>query len=184
MIEVTPWALANLRLRSCAGCAAQRSATDLHDVEDECDSAERALLDGLGLGYGRRHGSLPEAWTWSWFWLCAALPNLARRWTLYGYCYARIGHVYHHASQELSKTTSSTVRSIVTSRTCFAKLAGTDRQVIRIMLMVPLYAIASFISLFSLEAAFFIDVVRDIYEVRPRSPLHPALRDSSLRRPL
>ncbi|OSC98871.1 DUF300-domain-containing protein [Trametes coccinea BRFM310] len=32
------------------------------------------------------------------------------------------------------------------------------------MLMVPLYAIASFISLFSLEAAFFIDVVRDIYE--------------------
>ncbi|RPD56533.1 DUF300-domain-containing protein [Lentinus tigrinus ALCF2SS1-6] len=39
-----------------------------------------------------------------------------------------------------------------------------QRQVIRIMLMVPLYAIASFISLFSLEAAFFIDVVRDIYE--------------------
>lgn len=34
------------------------------------------------------------------------------------------------------------------------------------MLMVPLYAIASFISLFSLEAAFFIDAVRDIYEVR------------------
>ena len=33
------------------------------------------------------------------------------------------------------------------------------------MLMVPLYAVASFISLFSLEAAFFIDVVRDIYEV-------------------
>ncbi|OJT05997.1 Transmembrane protein 184 -like protein [Trametes pubescens] len=32
------------------------------------------------------------------------------------------------------------------------------------MLMVPLYAIASFISLFSLEAAFFIDAVRDIYE--------------------
>ena len=39
------------------------------------------------------------------------------------------------------------------------------RQVTRIMLMVPLYAIASFISLFSLEAAFFIDAVRDIYEV-------------------
>ncbi|KAI0828513.1 DUF300-domain-containing protein [Trametes gibbosa] len=32
------------------------------------------------------------------------------------------------------------------------------------MLMVPLYAIASFISLFSLEAAFFIDAVRDVYE--------------------
>lgn len=31
--------------------------------------------------------------------------------------------------------------------------------------MVPIYAIASFISLFSLQAAFFIDVIRDIYEV-------------------
>ncbi|TBU57283.1 organic solute transporter Ostalpha-domain-containing protein [Dichomitus squalens] len=39
-----------------------------------------------------------------------------------------------------------------------------QRQVVRIMLMVPLYAIASFISLFSLQAAFFIDAVRDIYE--------------------
>ncbi|KAH9918065.1 organic solute transporter Ostalpha-domain-containing protein [Fomitopsis serialis] len=39
-----------------------------------------------------------------------------------------------------------------------------QRQVVRIMLMVPIYAIASFISLFSLQAAFFIDVVRDIYE--------------------
>ena len=41
------------------------------------------------------------------------------------------------------------------------------------MVMVPLYAIASLISLFSLEAAFFIDAIRDIYEVRltlsPRS---------------
>ncbi|KAH9940275.1 organic solute transporter Ostalpha-domain-containing protein [Amylocystis lapponica] len=37
-------------------------------------------------------------------------------------------------------------------------------MVVRIMLMVPLYAISSFISLFSLDAAFFIDVVRDIYE--------------------
>ena len=31
--------------------------------------------------------------------------------------------------------------------------------------MVPIYAIASFIALFSLEAAFVIDVIRDIYEV-------------------
>ncbi|KAI0691486.1 organic solute transporter Ostalpha-domain-containing protein [Cytidiella melzeri] len=37
-------------------------------------------------------------------------------------------------------------------------------MVIRIMVMVPLYAIASLISLFSLEAAFFIDAVRDVYE--------------------
>ncbi|CAL1710429.1 unnamed protein product [Somion occarium] len=39
-----------------------------------------------------------------------------------------------------------------------------QRMVVRIMLMVPLYAISSFISLFSLQAAFFIDAVRDIYE--------------------
>jgi len=31
--------------------------------------------------------------------------------------------------------------------------------------MVPLYAISSLISLFSVEAAFFIDAIRDIYEV-------------------
>lgn len=33
------------------------------------------------------------------------------------------------------------------------------------MLMVPIYAISSFVSLISLDAAFYIDVVRDIYEV-------------------
>lgn len=38
-------------------------------------------------------------------------------------------------------------------------------MVIRIMLMIPIYAISSLIALFSLEAAFFIDVIRDIYEV-------------------
>ena len=32
--------------------------------------------------------------------------------------------------------------------------------------MVPLYAVSSLIALFSLEAAFVIDVIRDIYEVR------------------
>ncbi|KAH8077725.1 organic solute transporter Ostalpha-domain-containing protein [Cristinia sonorae] len=37
-------------------------------------------------------------------------------------------------------------------------------MVVRIMIMVPLYAISSLISLFSLQAAFFIDVIRDIYE--------------------
>lgn len=45
-------------------------------------------------------------------------------------------------------------------------LRSDNRMVIRIMLMVPIYAIASLIALFSLEAAFVIDVVRDIYEVR------------------
>ncbi|KAJ7041605.1 DUF300 domain-containing protein [Mycena alexandri] len=39
-----------------------------------------------------------------------------------------------------------------------------QRMVIRIMIMVPLYAVSSLISLFSLEAAFFIDAIRDIYE--------------------
>jgi len=33
------------------------------------------------------------------------------------------------------------------------------------MIMVPLYAVSSLISLFSLEAAFVIDAIRDIYEV-------------------
>lgn len=40
-----------------------------------------------------------------------------------------------------------------------------SRMVIRIMLMVPIYAISSLIALFSLEAAFVIDAIRDIYEV-------------------
>ncbi|KAF8876937.1 organic solute transporter Ostalpha-domain-containing protein [Infundibulicybe gibba] len=39
-----------------------------------------------------------------------------------------------------------------------------QRMVIRIMIMVPLYAISSLISLFSVEAAFVIDAIRDIYE--------------------
>ena len=38
-------------------------------------------------------------------------------------------------------------------------------MVVRIMVMVPLYAISSLISLFSVEAAFVIDAIRDIYEV-------------------
>ncbi|KAF8621266.1 hypothetical protein AX15_007926 [Amanita polypyramis BW_CC] len=39
-----------------------------------------------------------------------------------------------------------------------------QRMVVRIMLMIPIYAVASLISLFSLEAAFVIDAIRDIYE--------------------
>ena len=42
------------------------------------------------------------------------------------------------------------------------------RMVIRIMIMVPIYGIASFISLVSLEAAFVIDAIRDIYEARSK----------------
>ncbi|KNZ80394.1 Transmembrane protein 184 like protein [Termitomyces sp. J132] len=39
-----------------------------------------------------------------------------------------------------------------------------QRMVIRIMVMVPIYAVSSLIALFSLEAAFVIDAVRDLYE--------------------
>ncbi|KAG6836292.1 hypothetical protein H0H93_009432 [Arthromyces matolae] len=39
-----------------------------------------------------------------------------------------------------------------------------QRMVARIMIMVPIYAISSLIALFSLEAAFVIDAIRDIYE--------------------
>ena len=41
--------------------------------------------------------------------------------------------------------------------------------------MVPIYAIASFISLFSLQAAFFNDVIRDIYEVSYEQPFFVTL---------
>jgi hypothetical protein len=44
-------------------------------------------------------------------------------------------------------------------------LTAMCRMVVRIMVMVPIYAVASLISLFSVEAAFYIDAIRDIYEV-------------------
>ncbi|KAH9055117.1 organic solute transporter Ostalpha-domain-containing protein [Lactarius deliciosus] len=37
-------------------------------------------------------------------------------------------------------------------------------MVVRIMLMVPIYAVSSLISLFSLDVAFIIDAIRDVYE--------------------
>ncbi|KAH9061212.1 organic solute transporter Ostalpha-domain-containing protein [Lactarius vividus] len=39
-----------------------------------------------------------------------------------------------------------------------------QRMVVRIMLMVPIYAVSSLISLFSLDVAFIIDAIRDVYE--------------------
>lgn len=39
-----------------------------------------------------------------------------------------------------------------------------QRHVVRLLLMVPLYSISSLISLFSLQAAFLIDLMRDLYE--------------------
>ena len=44
-------------------------------------------------------------------------------------------------------------------------LTAPCRMVVRIMVMVPIYAVSSLISLFSVEAAFYIDAIRDIYEV-------------------
>ncbi|KAH9003277.1 organic solute transporter Ostalpha-domain-containing protein [Lactarius hatsudake] len=38
------------------------------------------------------------------------------------------------------------------------------RMVVRVMLMVPIYAVSSLISLFSLDVAFIIDAIRDVYE--------------------
>ncbi|GAA5867370.1 hypothetical protein JCM8547_003323 [Rhodosporidiobolus lusitaniae] len=39
-----------------------------------------------------------------------------------------------------------------------------QRMVVRILVMVPIYSISSLISLYSLDAAFFVDAFRDIYE--------------------
>ncbi|GAA6019658.1 hypothetical protein JCM11491_004869 [Sporobolomyces phaffii] len=39
-----------------------------------------------------------------------------------------------------------------------------QRFVVRILVMVPIYSIASLVSLYSLDLAFFVDAVRDIYE--------------------
>ncbi|KAA1085749.1 hypothetical protein PGT21_050057 [Puccinia graminis f. sp. tritici] len=39
-----------------------------------------------------------------------------------------------------------------------------QRFVVRILFMVPIYSISTLISLYSLDAAFFIDLIRDIYE--------------------
>ncbi|KAG0633988.1 organic solute transporter Ostalpha-domain-containing protein [Tuber brumale] len=39
-----------------------------------------------------------------------------------------------------------------------------QRYVVRILLMVPIYAISSWVSLISLKVAFFVDPIRDVYE--------------------
>ena len=47
------------------------------------------------------------------------------------------------------------------------------RSTLTELFRVPLYAISSLIAIFSLEAAFFIDAVRDLYEVLLPAHLHP-----------
>ncbi|BEI82503.1 hypothetical protein CcaverHIS002_0303710 [Cutaneotrichosporon cavernicola] len=44
------------------------------------------------------------------------------------------------------------------------RMPALQRCVVRIMVMVPLYALSSLIALYSLNAAFFIDAIRDLYE--------------------
>lgn len=39
-----------------------------------------------------------------------------------------------------------------------------ERWVVRVLCMVPIYSIASLIALYSLDAAYLIDLVRDLYE--------------------
>ncbi|GAA5946790.1 hypothetical protein JCM10213_009075 [Rhodosporidiobolus nylandii] len=39
-----------------------------------------------------------------------------------------------------------------------------QRMVVRILVMVPIYSLSSLISLYSLDAAYFVDAVRDVYE--------------------
>ncbi|KAJ6527918.1 DUF300 domain-containing protein [Mycena vulgaris] len=57
----------------------------------------------------------------------------------------------------------STLVAVIVSGMNYRKPA-LQRMVVRIMIMVPIYAVSSWISLFSLELAFFIDAIRDIYE--------------------
>lgn len=39
-----------------------------------------------------------------------------------------------------------------------------QRFVVRILVMVPIYSVASLVSLYSLDYAFYFDLVRDLYE--------------------
>ena len=84
---------------------------------------------------------------------------------MHGRRYDRVGNVDLPPPQELSKANPSAVCLDVNLQG--VKLMGFSvRMVIRIMLMIPVYGISSLISLFSLNAAFVIDAIRDIYEVR------------------
>ena len=77
----------------------------------------------------------------------------------------RIRNVYTPTTQELSQAKSAAVCFEFVTSFCWCLAETFVRMVVRIMLMVPIYAIASLISLFSVEAAFVIDAIRDIYEV-------------------
>lgn len=88
-------------------------------------------------------------------------------------CYRRHRWLYIPSAQELPEASPTKVCFTLSAFLSGAVLMSVvwARMVIRIMIMVPLYAISSLIALFSLEAAFFIDAIRDIYEVGLLAPL-------------
>ena len=65
---------------------------------------------------------------------------------------------------------ATVVATIVSATSIFLQLKNyrkptLQRYVVRLLLMVPIYSIASVISLYSLDVADVIDLVRDLYEV-------------------
>ncbi|GAA5879900.1 hypothetical protein JCM16303_004390 [Sporobolomyces ruberrimus] len=69
----------------------------------------------------------------------------------------------------ISATVSAALSTILSLVTVWLQLKHYHRPrlqrfVVRILLMVPIYSIACLISLYSLDLAFFVDAVRDIYE--------------------
>jgi hypothetical protein len=85
--------------------------------------------------------------------------------------YRRLDMVGLSAAQELSKAITPAISSQDHAHVSLGRLGGmneADAQLSVSCYRVPLYAIASLIALFSLDAAFFIDTVRDLYEVSSR----------------
>ncbi|GAA5976298.1 hypothetical protein JCM5350_001410 [Sporobolomyces pararoseus] len=69
----------------------------------------------------------------------------------------------------IAATVSAALSTILSIATVWLQLKHYHRPrlqrfVVRILIMVPIYSIASLVSLYSLDLAFFVDAVRDIYE--------------------
>ena len=137
--------------RWCCGAATWSSAISAHilSTADDVSQAAAMVFSGLGSGSGSSL-PLPLLLTAG---LCTVVATFVSAMSI-------VMHLKNYRKPHLQRCACPALvrRQRVSDNLSF-------RQVIRIMLMVPLYAIASFISLFSLEAAFFIDAVRDIYEV-------------------
>jgi len=107
-------------------------------------------------------------------------------WFIYCCRYVPIGQGRWRGANDIA--TAVSVMSMTLQLKNYRKPA-LQRAVVRIMVMyvvllesvegglidrVPLYAISSLIAIFSLEAAFFIDAIRDLYEVSHFSVLKVA----------